>query len=169
MVRSRLRTIAGHAKDHQAMHRRYPSRPFVGVGVVCLKGDLVLLVRRGRPPRKGEWSIPGGLQHAGETLAEAALRELREETGVEARLLGELGTVDSIRRDGRGRVLYHYTLIDFAARWRKGEPQAADDAAEARFVPFAQLGRYGLWSETRRMIRLARQQASRPRRSRRSL
>jgi len=147
------------------MNRRYPRRPFVGVGIVCLKGASVLLVRRGQPPRKGEWSIPGGLQHVGETLAESALRELREETGVRARLLGELGTVDSIRRDGRGRVLYHYTLVDFAARWTGGAPKADDDADDARFVPFAQLRRYALWSETRRMIRLARRRASKSRRT----
>ena len=63
--------------------RAYPTRPFVGVGVVVLKGESVLLIRRGRPPRLGEWSLPGGAQQLGETVAEAAIREIREETGLE--------------------------------------------------------------------------------------
>ncbi len=137
------------------MNRRYPDRPFVGVGVVVLKDGAVLLVRRARPPRQGEWSIPGGLQHIGETLAEAALRELREETGVEARLTGELGTVDSLRHDDVGRVEYHYSLVEFAAQWVSGEPRPADDVDRAEWAPIDDLDRYALWSETRRIIALA--------------
>lgn len=137
------------------MNRRYPDRPFVGVGVVVLKGGAVLLVRRARPPRQGEWSIPGGLQHIGEKLAEAALRELREETGIEARLTGELGTVDSLRHDDGGRVEYHYSLVEFAAEWVSGEPRPADDVDRAQWAPIDDLDRYALWSETRRIIALA--------------
>ena len=137
------------------MNRRYPDRPFVGVGVVVLKDGAILLVRRARPPRQGEWSIPGGLQHIGETLAEAALRELREETGVEARLTGELGTVDSLRHDDVGRVEYHYSLVEFAAQWVSGEPRPADDVDRAEWAPIDDLDRYALWSETRRIIALA--------------
>ncbi len=137
------------------MNRRYPDRPFVGVGVVVLKDGAILLVRRARPPRQGEWSIPGGLQHIGETLAEAALRELREETGVEARLTGELGTVDSLRHDDVGRVEYHYSLVEFAAQWVSGEPRPADDVDRAEWAPIDDLDRYALWSETQRIIALA--------------
>lgn len=137
------------------MNRRYPDRPFVGVGVVVLKDGAVLLVRRARPPRQGEWSIPGGLQHIGETLAEAALRELREETGIEARLTGELGAVDSLRHDDGGRVEYHYSLVEFAAQWVSGEPRPADDVDRAEWAPIDDLDRYALWSETRRIIALA--------------
>lgn len=107
-----------------------PLRPVPCVGVVCRRGDEVLLIRRGRPPRQGEWSIPGGKVEWGEPLAVAALRELREETGVEAEL-GGLIEVYEIIEPG-----FHYVLIDYAARWISGEPVAADDADEACFVPY---------------------------------
>jgi len=78
-------------------NRQYPDRPFCGVGVVVWRGDQVLLVRRGRAPRKGDWSIPGGLQELGETVGETALREVLEETGLTVRLTDQLGVVDSVR------------------------------------------------------------------------
>jgi 8-oxo-dGTP diphosphatase len=106
-------------------------RPIPCVGVVCRRGDEVLLIRRGRPPRMGEWSIPGGKVEWGEPLAVAALRELREETGVDAEL-ADLIAVYEIIEPG-----FHYVLIDYAARWISGEPVAADDADEACFMPFA--------------------------------
>ena len=107
-----------------------PLRPIPCVGVVCWRGEEVLLIRRGRPPRLGEWSIPGGKVEWGEPLADAALRELREETGVTAELRG-LVEVYEIIEPG-----FHYVLIDYAAHWRAGEPLAADDADEARFLSF---------------------------------
>jgi 8-oxo-dGTP diphosphatase len=114
--------------------------------VVCLRGDAVLLIRRGKPPREGQWSIPGGRIEPGETAVAAALRELREETGVEAELLGLIDVVDYIARER------HYVLIDYAARWLSGEPVAGDDAADARFTPLDHLRDLGLWDETVRVI-----------------
>lgn len=124
-------------------------RPVPCVGVVCLRGGKVLLIRRGKEPRKGEWSIPGGRMELGETTAAAALRELREETGVEAELLSLLDVIDHISDHG------HAVLIDFAARWRGGEPVAGDDAAEACFVDIEEACARVSWSETERIIRLA--------------
>ncbi|MBT5415974.1 MAG: NUDIX hydrolase [Rhodospirillaceae bacterium] len=142
------------------MKRDYPDRPFVGVGVVVLRGvprgDEVLLVRRAKPPSQGHWSIPGGAQHVGETLAEAALREVREETGLDVELVEQIAVIDSIRRDDAGAVAFHYTLIDFVALWRGGEPVAGDDASEAIWAPIARIADYGMWDETERIIRLAR-------------
>lgn len=125
--------------------------PVPAVGVVCLRGDEVLLIRRGRPPKQGEWSLPGGRIESGERAEDAALRELREETGVEARINRLIAVVDGIFPEA-GR---HYVLIDFAADWVSGEPVAGDDAMEARFVPLDQVEALVDWSETRRVIALA--------------
>ncbi len=130
-------------------------RPVVGVGVVVLRGSDVLLIRRAVPPRKDRWSIPGGKQERGETVRDAAHREIREETGVEIALIGLVDVVDGISRDETGAAISHYTLIDFAAEWVSGEPVAGDDAAEARWTPLENLDDYRLWSETRRIIAAA--------------
>lgn len=130
--------------------------PVAAVGMVCLRGDDVLLIRRGKPPRMGEWSLPGGRIEWGETAAAAALRELREETGVEADLLGLVDVVDGLfaPRDG-GAVWGHYVMVDYACRWRAGTPCAGDDAAEAKFFPLAEIGGLGMWEETLRVIVMA--------------
>lgn len=130
--------------------------PVPAVGVVCLKGDAVLLIRRGTPPRRGEWSLPGGRIEPGERLADAALRELREETGVEAKLIGLVDVVDGLFPEA-GR---HYVLIDYAAIWTGGEPVAGDDAAEAVFFPLEEALQRVDWSETRRIIRQAHAMAT---------
>lgn len=134
------------------------SNPVPCVGVVCLRGDEVLLIRRGTPPRLGQWSLPGGRLEWGETLEVAALRELKEETGVDAELTGLLDVVDGVfparpSLDGRGgEITRHYVLIDYAARWTGGEPVAGDDAAEARFVSRDEAMALVEWDETRRVI-----------------
>lgn len=138
--------------------REYPDRPWVGVGIVVLQGERVLLVRRGRPPRRGEWSLPGGAQRLGETAEAAARRELREETGVEVAPgpLALAGVVDSLVPGAGGRPRFHYTIVDFCAPWAAGEPRAADDATDAAwFAPDALPG-LGLWSEAVRIIAAAR-------------
>ena len=125
--------------------------PTPAVGVVCLRGDQVLLIRRGAPPRRGEWSLPGGRIEPGERAVDAALRELREETGVQARLTGLIDVVDGLFPEA-GR---HYVLIDYTAEWIAGEPIAGDDAADARFFDADDaIGRVG-WSETKRIIQAA--------------
>ena len=125
--------------------------PVPAVGVVCLRGDEVLLIRRGKPPRLGEWSLPGGRIEPGERAIDAALRELLEETGVTARITGLLDVVDGLFPEARR----HYVLIDYAAEWLSGEPVAGDDALEARFVPITEIEALIDWSETRRIIALA--------------
>ncbi len=132
----------------------YPNRPLVGVGVVAVKDGRVLLIRRGKPPRAGAWSLPGGRQRLGETVRETARRELREETGIEAAVTALLDVVDSITRDEGGAIAYHYTLVDFLAEWRDGAARAGGDAAEAVWADPGDLGPFDLWDETLRVIRL---------------
>ena len=136
--------------------REYPVRPLVGIGVVLLRPGAVLLIRRGRPPNQGAWSLPGGAQELGETAEQAARRELREETGLEAGPLLLAANVDSIHRDEEGRVQYHYTILDFAGAWQGGEPMAGGDVTDAVFAPLDRLADYDLWDEAHRVIGLAR-------------
>jgi len=135
------------------MTREYPDRPFVGIGVVVWHEGRVLLVRRARPPRQGEWGLPGGLQELGEGVFEAARREVREETGLDIDILGIADVVDLIERDNLGRVRYHYTLIDVAAAAKTHEAVAASDAAEVVWADPDSLDAFGLWQETVRVIR----------------
>jgi 8-oxo-dGTP diphosphatase len=138
------------------MSREYPARPIIGVGVVVWHGARVLLVQRARPPRQGQWSLPGGAQQLGEALADAARREVLEETGLAVDLGEVIATVDSIERDPQGRVRYHYTLIDFMAEARGAALVPGDDAADARWFELDEIAGLGLWSETLRIIELAR-------------
>lgn len=140
------------------MPRDYPRMPMIGVGAVVLRGDRVLLIRRAKPPRQGEWSLPGGLQKLGETVYEAAAREVLEETGVVARPRGIIGVFDLIERDSDAEgalVRWHYTLIDVVARWQAGEPQAAADAAEARWFSVAEVRQVVGWDVTARVVEKA--------------
>lgn len=138
------------------MSREYPERPFVGVGAVIFRGERVLLIQRGKPPRLGQWSLPGGVQEVGETVREAAVREVMEETSIEAEIKGLIDVVDSIQHDERGRVRLHYTLVDVWGEWRAGEPVAGDDAMGAAWRTLAEIEGLGLWSETLRIIAEAR-------------
>jgi 8-oxo-dGTP diphosphatase len=123
--------------------------------VVCLRDAEVLLIRRGTPPRVGEWSLPGGKIEWGERAEAAALRELAEETGVQGELLGLLDVVDGLFGAPGKALGRHYLLVDYAVRWRSGEPRAGDDAADARFWPADQAIELVQWSETKRIIALA--------------
>jgi ADP-ribose pyrophosphatase YjhB (NUDIX family) len=136
--------------------REYPSRPFVGIGVVVIKDGCVLLCQRGKPPGVGTWTLPGGAQEVGETCEDAARRELLEECGITVGALHMCAHVDSIRRDSAGRVQYHYTILDFAARWVAGEPVAGSDVTAVVWAEIDELERFGLWSEAVRIIGIAR-------------
>ncbi|HUT49077.1 MAG TPA: NUDIX hydrolase [Alphaproteobacteria bacterium] len=135
--------------------REYPDYPIAGVGVVVWKDGNVLLIRRGRPPREGEWSLPGGRQKLGETTRQTAIREVREEAGIEIVVGHLLDVIDSIIPDSDGRIHYHYTLADFDAEWQAGEAQSGGDAAAIEWTDPADLARYDLWDETVRIIALS--------------
>lgn len=137
------------------MDRDYTAYPMVGVGVVVWKDGKVLLIRRGKAPMMGRWSLPGGRQELGETTRETAVREVAEETGLSVRLGPLLDVIDTIRRDGEDRIVLHYTLVDFEADWIGGEAVAGDDAIGVTWADPADLGRYELWEETVRIIKLS--------------
>lgn len=137
--------------------RRYPESPIVGVGVVVWKSDNVLLVKRGKPPLKNEWSLPGGGQHIGETIREAAHREVFEETAIQIKNLQLVEVVDAIFPTTDGQVEYHYTLIDFVAEWKNGQPIPGDDTIEARWFRREEIERLEIWSETKAIIDKSRQ------------
>jgi 8-oxo-dGTP diphosphatase len=124
--------------------RRYPERPIVGVLAVAMRGDRVLVVRRANPPMSGRWGFPGGVLELGETVAQGAMRELFEETGVEAEAAGPLTVIDTIDRDREGRVRYHYTLVAIIGTWRSGEGLAGDDADEVAWLTRAEIVEQGL-------------------------
>ena len=120
-----------------------PSAPVVGVGGVLIRDGKVLLIRRGKPPLYGRWVVPGGTVELGESLEQALVREMREETGLEVVPLEVLTVFDRIERDG-GRVVYHYVVVDYLCRWLGGEARAASDALEAAWAALDDLPRYDL-------------------------
>lgn len=124
--------------------REYPIRPLFGVGAVIVDRGRVALVRRGKHPKKGAWSIPGGLVKLGEPIAEAVAREALEETGldVEPQDLVELG--EGIYPDDRGEIRYHYVIADYLCLVVSGELKAGSDALEAVWVAQRDLHRYSL-------------------------
>ena len=111
----------------------YPDFPRVGVGAIVIKDDKVLLVKRGIPPSKGLWAIPGGHVELGETLQETAEREILEETGIVIEAQKPAYAFDLIERDDLGKIRFHYIVVDLMAEYISGEPLGADDALEARW------------------------------------
>lgn len=128
-------TAAG-GKNHA---QRYPQAPRVAVGAVVFKDGAVLLVRRAKAPNCGLWAIPGGCVKLGETLQQAAEREILEETGVQVRAGAPVYIFDVVERDANGHVRYHYVIADLLAEYVHGCPQAGDDALEARWITPAEL------------------------------
>jgi len=135
--------------------REYPNRPIAAVGVIVLRGPNVLLIERAKPPKPREWSLPGGAQDVGETLHEAAKREVLEETGLHIEIGGLVDVVDFIDRDGHGTPRFHYSLIDFWAESPAGDAHPGDDASKTTWVSLDNIAALDLWDETRRVIERA--------------
>lgn len=129
-----MTTVSGPSEPAPPSGGSYPRKPTVAVGAVVFRENAVLLVKRGKPPSEGQWAIPGGSVHLGETLQAATERELLEETGITARAEKVVLTFDTVQRDPLGGVQYHYVIVDLEATYLKGEPRAGDDAADARWV-----------------------------------
>jgi ADP-ribose pyrophosphatase YjhB (NUDIX family) len=136
--------------------REYPDAPRVGVGAIVLHEGRVLLVRRGRVPGLGLWSVPGGLVELGETTVDAARREVEEETGLDVRIAGLVGVLDRVTRDAGGRVRYHWVLVDYLAYPQSNDTiTAGSDAAEVRWVTIDEVERLPITEGLADMIKRA--------------
>jgi len=124
--------------------RFYPSQPVVGVGAIIVCNGKILLVKRRGEPGKGRWSMPGGIVELGETVKEAVIREVKEETGLDVVEPELIDVVDNIVQDERGRVKWHFVVLDFFVKVRGGELRASDDAEEIRWVPLDEAEKYDL-------------------------
>ena len=133
--------------------RQYPDSPQVAVGAIVIRDNKVLLVKRKQPPGKDLWAIPGGRVELGETLQDAAEREVREETGVTVQAGNPVYTFDLIERDDAGRIRFHYVIVDFIADYVTGEPNHGGDAGEARWVTREELHDLSVSQTTREVLR----------------
>jgi len=126
------------------LKREYPAQPIVGVGAVIVRNGKMLLAKRGSEPGKNKWSIPGGLVELGETAKETAVREVKEETNLDVEVRSLIDVVDNIETDVRGRLRYHFVIIDFLANVKGGRLKAGSDIVEARWVPLTRVEQYDL-------------------------
>lgn len=141
---------------HMPETRKNPSRPIVGVGAVVFKGEKILLIKRGKEPKKNQWSLPGGAQNLGETVAEAVVREVIEETGLTVKIASFIDVIDYIEwGDRKGAPLFQYTLLDYSADYVEGTLRASSDAIDAQFFTLSDILALPLWSETKRVIKQA--------------
>ena len=138
-----------------AESRRYPTRPFLGVGALIFEGRNILLVERAKEPLKGYWSIPGGIVEAGERLEDAVRREVREETGLEIEPLAMFEIFERIMPDSEARPEYHYVLLDYICRVVGGQLAAASDVSKVAWVPEQSLSEYRLTEGTQAVVERA--------------
>ncbi len=129
-----------------------PRAPVVGVGGVAILDGEVVLIRRGKPPLEGRWTVPGGTVELGETLEEALVREMEEETGLQVEPVGLLTVFDGVAREG-GQVQYHYVIVDYLCRVRGGEPRAGSDARELALAGEHELERFELPEKALEVVR----------------
>jgi 8-oxo-dGTP diphosphatase len=134
------------------MAREYPAHPVVGVGAVVVRDGKALIIRRAHEPRKGEWSLPGGLLDLGESLADAACREVKEETGLDVRLGPIIETFDRVHRDADGRIRYHFVIVDYVCWSDAGEAVAGSDAEAVAWVTAGEIDGYGVNAHAKAVI-----------------
>ncbi len=133
--------------------REYPKMPVVGVGAVVLNKNKILLVKRGKEPRKGYWAIPGGVLNVGETIENAIKREVEEETNIKIEIIRLIDVIEDIIYDDQGNVRFHYILVDYLAKYKEGELQAGSDVSDAKWISIEDLGRFKIAKTTKDMIK----------------
>jgi mutator protein MutT len=139
------------------LKKQYPKRPVVGVGAIILDGDKILLEKRKNVPSKGKWSVPGGLVELGESMEQAVIREVKEETGLEVYEPRLVDVVNYISLGERGAVIYHFVIVDYLVTVKSGKPKAASDAEDLKWVPFNEVEEYDLTKSFRSFFRRNRQ------------
>lgn len=127
-----------------SLTREYPAQPFVGVGAVVICDDRLLLAKRGSDPDKNQWTIPGGLVNLGETVAEAVVREVKEESNLDVEADRLIDVADVMETDGAGNFRFHFVILDFFARLKGGTLQRGSDVLEVRWVPLTEVEGYEL-------------------------
>ena len=135
------------------MKRVYPDKPVVGVGALIIQKGKILLEKRKNAPGKGKWSIPGGLVELGESPELAVIREVKEETGIEVEDPLLVDVVNNVSLDEKGKIRYHYVIVDYLVKVRSGEPKAASDADELRWVSLTDVQEYDLTGSFRDFFR----------------
>jgi len=140
-------------KPETIVNGAYPNRPLVAVGAVVFKEDKVLLVLRAKPPAENHWTIPGGSVELGETLQEAAEREIWEETGLTIQAGEPVYTFDVIERDSKGAILFHYVIVDLAADYVSGELRPGDDATDVCWASFRDVKSLKVSAATRKLLK----------------
>ena len=137
------------------MQREHPQQPLIGVGALIVESGKIVLIKRGKAPLLGEWSIPGGMLELGETVRQGAEREALEETGLVVRATELLGVFDRVVPDNEGKIVYHYVLIDFLCKRISGALKAGADAADAKWFTPEEVGKLPLAKDTAGVIQEA--------------
>jgi 8-oxo-dGTP diphosphatase len=139
------------------LKRLYPDQPIVGIGIVIVKDRQIALIKRGNEPSRGKWTIPGGLVELGESVENAVIREAKEETCLEVESPQLIDVVGNVDKDEKGKIKYHYVIIDYLVHVKSGNIKAASDAEELSFVPFDQVENYNLTASFRTFFKQNRQ------------
>jgi len=134
--------------------RRYPTRPLVGAGAVVHRRGRVLLLRRKNPPNAGKWALPGGLVELGETVQEAAVREIKEETGLSVAVEGLLDVQTDVHMDADSRIEYHYVLVDYLAKPVSGRMKLNAESSASRWFTRGQVGRLDMGRGTKTVLEM---------------
>jgi len=145
--------VSNLEKNNLLRKNGYPNQPVVAVGAIVFRENRVLLVKRAQPPSQNLWAIPGGKVEIGETLQEAAEREILEETGITIQAREPVYAFDYIERDGSEHPRFHYVIIDLVAEFVRGKTRAGDDAADVRWVSAEELDDLNVSSKTVRLLK----------------
>jgi ADP-ribose pyrophosphatase YjhB (NUDIX family) len=135
-----------------SLQREYPEKPIVGIGVLIQKNSHYLLIRRASNPDRGLWTVPGGLIEVGERVADAAIREVLEETGLVVKLKERIGVIDKIEYDERSEILYHFIILIYSANHVSGNLRPMDDALDVVWVTKEELDAYDLTKSLKKFL-----------------